>query len=485
MVYDILEPALLWKHFEEISAIPRESKNEEGIREHLVKAARKRELPVKQDKVGNVLIEVPATKGHEDAPIVILQGHMDMVCEKNTDVEHDFATQGIQGEVCGDWVKAKGTTLGADNGIGMAAALAMMDDKEIVHGPLELLFTVDEETGLTGAFHLEPGFVKGRILLNLDSEDEGELTIGCAGGGDTILHLPLNMQSPPSDHVGLKVSMRGLKGGHSGVDIHMEKGNAVKLLARALNSAGDMWLADINGGNKHNAIPREAFATIAVESSKKDQVKNGLVEAGKALRAEFKSTDPELTIQVEDMEIIGNAVDVAETRKVLGLILALPHGVIANSKDMPGVVETSNNVAVARFENDELFMHLSSRSSVATALDGVREQIKATAELVGATVEQPEGYPGWQPNVESEILKVAKSTYQDMFGVEPNVAAIHAGLECGIIQERYPGMDSISFGPTIQNPHSPDERVNVPTVEKFWKFLGGILREKATTPSVM
>ncbi|MBN1351248.1 aminoacyl-histidine dipeptidase [candidate division KSB1 bacterium] len=473
-----LKPELLWKHFDEIRKIPHGSGKETAIGEYVKSVAKANHCEVEADEVGNVVIRKPASKGFEKAEIVILQGHLDMVCEKNSDVEFDFDMDPIQLQMDGEWLMAKGTTLGADNGIGVAASLAVLEDPTLVHGPLELLFTVDEETGLTGAGFIKPGFVKGRKYLNLDSEEEGVFTIGCSGGADSITSLPVKkIAAPAGNSMCLKIA--GLKGGHSGLDINAGRGNAIKLLTRILwkaNEAGPIALAAINGGNKRNAIAREATAEIIVALQKVDAVKQAINTALVEIKNEFKAIEKDLRLDTEVLKSPPSKV-LADTSKIalLRLLYGLPHGVLAMSKEIEGLVETSTNLAIVTTAEDAISIGQSSRSSLKSALAATRTKLKALAELAGATVDQPEGYPGWAPNLSSEILKISKQVYADLFGKEPQLAAIHAGLECGIIGEKFPGMDMVSFGPDLKNPHSPDEKVNVRSVDLFWKHLVGIL----------
>lgn len=473
-----VEPKLMWKYFDEIRKIPRESKNETAIGQYVVSMAKKFNCEYDQDAVGNVVIRKPATPGHEDAPVLILQSHLDMVCEKNSDVDFDFEKDAIQLEIDGEWLTAKGTTLGADNGIGVAASLAALEDDSLTHGPLELLFTVDEETGLTGASSIQPDFLKGRLLLNLDSEEEGVFTIGCSGGGDTGFTLPITHQSVVAGKLlGIKIS--GLKGGHSGLDINTGRGNAIKILNRILWDADREFtinLVKFNGGNKRNALAREASAEVIVPSGTMDKIKNRLQQSFDGLKFEFKSVEKDLSMTLEEIDVtLPQALSDASQKTVLNLLFSLPHGVMSMSQDIAGLVETSTNLATLITKDNEISIGQSSRSSIGSALTAMRNKLKALAELAGATVSQPEGYPGWTPNLDSELLKTSKAAYQACFNAEPEVAAIHAGLECGLIGEKFPGMDMVSFGPDLRNPHSPDEKVHIGTVEKFWKHVVKIL----------
>jgi len=475
-----LKPSLLWKHFQEFLKIPHCSGNEKAIGDYIISVAKRLNLDYKRDKIGNVVVSKKASKGNEDAVGVILQGHLDMVCEKNSDVEHDFTKDPIQAEIDGDWVKAKGTTLGADNGIGGSACLAIMETDDIEHPPLEFLFTVEEETGLDGATQISEGFLKGKKLLNLDSEDEGEFTIGCAGGADTQIFVPFHTEKKSCDEV-FKLKLSGFKGGHSGIDINMGRGNAIKLLSRILWKLSKnlaFQLFSIKGGNLRNAIPREAEAVIGVNSGDKDKFKKMIEDEFNNIQSEYKPIEPDAQHSFEEYsEDPGKAIVQEAKNTIINLILSLPHGVVSMHPEIEGLVETSTNLAVVKTEKNKIQIVCSTRSSTGSALEATRDAINAIAEMVDAEIIREQGYPGWKPNLESELLKKMKKLYKDTFNKEPHVAAVHAGLECGIIGEKFPGMDMISFGPTIEHPHSPDERVHIGTVEKFWKFLIKVLAE--------
>jgi len=475
-----LKPALLWKHFEAITKIPRCSKNEAAAGDYVLSVAEEHHMTARKDPTGNVVIQVPPSRGHENAPGVVLQGHLDMVCEKNSDVAFDFSKDPIQVIVEKEWVTADGTTLGADNGIGMAAALAVLEDTQLVHGPLELLFTTDEETGLNGANGLQPDFVKGRILLNLDSEEEGAFSIGCAGGGDTDISLPLS-RAKEKKGLYLKVMLSGLRGGHSGIDIHTGRGNAIQLLARMLFEADAAFeLVHLEGGSKHNAIPREAFAYIAVDEKNAGTFRQAVQSRFEDIRFEFKTVEKDMKLSIEpDSGISETPLDEMSKSKFLNLVFGLPHGVMAMSQEISGLVETSNNLAIVRTEKSRASVYTSSRSSIQSALEATRAKIEAIASLCGASAKHLPGYPPWTPNLDSNLLNTMKKVYKNMSGKEPRVEAIHAGLECGIIGEKYPGMDMISFGPDLQNPHSPDERVHIVSVGRFWDLLTATLKALA------
>ncbi len=475
-----LEPKLVWKHFDEIRKIPHCSKHEEKIREYVVNFAKKQNLKYKLDKVGNVVIIKPASKEMENKPVVILQGHLDMVCEKNSDTEFDFSKDSIQLKLKGDILTAVGTTLGADNGIGLAMSLAILEDKNIKHGPIESLFTLDEETGLTGAFAMDKDLIKGRILMNLDSEDFGALTVGCAGGGDSKIEIPIETQPIKNNLGGISVKVSGLRGGHSGVDINEQRGNAIKLLVRMLWKTCEdykFYISEIKGGDKHNAIPREAYAKIMINETEKNKFIDSIKKEEKDILEEIKPIDPNFKVNFENIEKIKKILTEESQCKILNLIHALPHGVDKKSYDIPDLVETSTNLATISFTEKNVLIHMSTRSSIKSALQDLRDRIYATADLAGAKITEEASYPGWKPNLDSNILKISKKIFNDMYGNEPKVEAIHAGLECGIIGEKYQNMDMISIGPTIKYPHSPEEQVHVNSVEKTYKFILKILEE--------
>jgi dipeptidase D len=476
-VIENLAPKKVWKHFDEIRKIPHCSKHEEKIRNYILDFAKKNNIKSKTDRSGNVVLSKPGTLGMENKPTVILQGHMDMVCEKNSDVDFDFSKDPINLKIEGDILTADSTTLGADNGIGLAISLSILEDNSLKHGPIEALFTVDEETGLTGAFAMESDLLTGKILLNLDSEDFGVITVGCAGGGESQISLPIKTQTIDGNLEILKIKIFGLRGGHSGVDIREQRGNAVKLLTRMLWNAREskFYISDIKGGDKHNAIPREAFALVAVDRSDKDKFISTLKSEEKKILEEYKPIDPKFKLEVEDNDEIKTTLSLDSQLKLLNLLHGLPHGIDKMSYDIPGLVETSTNLATVAIKDGNASIGLSTRSSIKSALQDFRDRIKATAELSGAKVEEDTPYPGWKPNLDSKILELSKKIFKDMYGKDPVVEAIHAGLECGIIGEKFPGMDMISIGPTIKYPHSPEEQVQVSTVEKFYKYVLKIL----------
>jgi dipeptidase D len=477
-----LEPRHVWRHFDRIRSVPRPSRHEEKIREHLLAWARERNFETRVDQAGNTVISVPASKGHERAPVLVLQAHMDMVCEKNADVTFDFSREPIQLRLEGDWLYARGTTLGADNGVGLASALAIVDDPEAVHGPLEILITVDEETGLTGAMQLDPSMVRGRRLLNLDTEELGAIYIGCSGGGNSEISIPVTREAAASSAKMFELRVTGLRGGHSGLEIALQRGNAVQLLARCIRSAPDAAHARIvrlEGGSAHNAIPREAFAVVAVAASAADAFDRAVRAEAAAISAELGSADPELTVSVTTSSDQGKALDASSHRRVVATLLALPHGVAAMSLDVPGLVETSSNVASVRTEEGAVRVLMSVRSSIKSALLALRHRVRAVAELAGASVEENEAYPGWKPNLKSEVLSATQRVHEKTLGSKPELKAVHAGLECGVLLEKLPGMDMVSIGPWIESPHSPSERVNVPSVATYWKLLKAVVAELA------
>ena len=476
-----LEPKLLWKYFDEIRKIPHESKNEKAIGAYVVSVAKAHGLTYDVDAVGNVVVRKPATPGHENADVIILQSHLDMVCEKNNDTVFDFKKDAIQLEMDGEWLTAKGTTLGADDGIGVAAELAIMEDTTMVHGPLELLFTVDEETGLTGATEIQPGFLKGHKYLNLDSEEEGVFTIGCSGGADTGYILPISREKVAKGKL-YNVNVSGLKGGHSGLDINTGRGNAIKMLNRILwwvAQEFDIRLVNFKGGNKRNAIAREAEAAVIFVSDPA-AVKARLEALFSEIQFEFKSIEPGAALTIT---AVGTDLPDALTSKsqqvLQNFLYALPHGVMRMSQDIEGLVETSTNLATISTEADKVIAGQSTRSSIASALAAARGKLKAIAEFAGAEVNQGDGYPGWTPNLDSEMLEISKKAYKACFDTDPEVAAIHAGLECGLLTEKYPDLDIVSFGPNIKGAHSPDEKVQISSVQKIWKLFAATLKDMA------
>jgi dipeptidase D len=480
-----LKPERVWGYFDQLLAIPRGSKKEDRARSFVLEVAERLGLEHQVDATGNVVVRKPASAGGSAGPPTILQAHLDMVQEKNSDVAFDFDTDPIRPVLEGDYLTADGTTLGSDNGIGVATMLAIMEADDLRHGPLEFLFTIDEETGLTGASGLADGLLEGRRLINLDSEEEGVLTIGCAGGADSHLHLTVERSDADPEAAALQIRVSGLKGGHSGVDIHLQRGNAIQCLARALYAsslAEPVRIATIQGGNAHNAIPREASAVLLFprDEAIEKTVRASLEKELESCRSELRSADPGFEFEVTDMDVPSSALSVPASRKLLALLTSLPHGVMAMSQDIEGLVETSTNLAVVREEGGHAFILMSNRSSVMSALAALRQRIRSYADLSGADLEEKDGYPAWQPDVSSDLLRIVQAVHRRVAG-EPDVGAVHAGLECGIIGEKYPGMDMISFGPQIDYPHSPDERVKVSSVHEFYEVLTESLEELSGT----
>ena len=475
-----LKPGLLWKYFYELNQIPRCSGHEEEAGNYVISVAKKFNLKWKKDGVGNVMVSKPASKGMENRPAVVIQGHLDMVCEKNKGTVHDFSKDPIKMLIKDGWVTADGTTLGSDNGIAVAMGLAIMEDDSIVHPPMEFLFTVDEETGLTGAVELKGDFVDGRVLLNIDSEEEGALYIGCAGGQHTILNKKIDWTHRHDDHKTFLLKIDGLRGGHSGLNIHEGFGNAIKLLSRVLYDLKDKFhyhLSKIEGGSKHNAIPREAEAIIDVPADSVDTLKKVVAQFDKIFKEELRFVDAGVEVTVQSHENSKQVFSTDYRDQLIGVLYAMPHGVIAMSHAIEDLVETSTNMAIIETRDDIVHMLTSQRSSVGSCVVDIADKIKALGELGGFDIEQGGGYPAWEPNPDSRLLKVCKDIYKNKYGSEPEVKAIHAGLECGIIGEKYDGMDMISFGPDIEGAHSPDERIKIDSVEHVWEYLLEILRE--------
>lgn len=475
-----LQPQIVWKYFDDILKIPRPSKKEEKIIAYLEEFAKSHNLEYKKDNAGNMLIIKEASAGKENVGAVVLQSHVDMVCEKNSDIEHDFDNDPIETYIEDGWLRAKGTTLGADNGIGVAAQLAVLADDSLKHGKIECLFTVDEETGLTGAFNLSQGFFEGKTLINLDSEDDGEVFIGCAGGVDTLISYPLKkVNLDPTGKVAAKVSISGLKGGHSGDDIDKGLGNSNLLLTRFLWNVSKKFngkISDFQGGNLRNAIPREAYTVFAVDADKKDDLYAYISEFENIIKNEYAITEPGLTVSAEEVEVPGKVLETANQDKFLCSVYSCPNGVMAMSQSVKGLVETSTNLASIHFmENDIAEIVTSQRSSVESAKFDLADRIKSNFYLAGADIRNSESYPGWAPNTDSQVLKIAVKAYKDLFDQDVVVRAIHAGLECGLFLEKYPGLDMVSIGPTLKGVHSPDERMEIHTVDKFWKHLIEIL----------
>ena len=479
--YDQLEPKAIWQVFGAMNAIPRGSGDEAAVMKMLAGWAKERGLPVKQDAVGNLLVSIPATPGHEKAAPVLLQGHADMVCVKDEGVKHDFTKDPIRMVVDGDFVRAEGTTLGADNGIGVAMGLAVAADPTCVHGPVEVLVTVDEERGLTGAAGVKPGFFTARKMINLDTEEDYVVCIGCAGGRDTVFNLVPTQARAPKDSAARKVTVTGLLGGHSGVEIHRNRGNALKIMARLLHAAleeMDVRVVSIDGGSVRNAVPAEAVATVVIPSAKGRIFKQRLDALAAKIKAELEGIDDGFMIKVSTVQA-ARCFSKEASRNLLNLMAAIPSGVLGMSPMVPGLVETSSNLGVAHTEGAKVQLVSCSRSSVMSTLDALVLQHRALGAMAGAEVVQPEGYPGWKPNLNSDLLGVVKRRYVETFKKEPQLLAIHAGLECGLLTEKYPGLDMVSFGPNLFDVHSPKEKVDVPSTQRIWGLLKGVLADLA------
>ncbi len=475
-----LNPRIVWELFDAITQVPRPSKKEGRIIEFLVNFAQSHQIEYRKDAIGNVVMRKPATAGFEAHPTVVLQAHMDMVCEKNSDVEFDFEHDAIRTRIDGEWVKAEGTTLGADCGIGMAAALAVLIDPDVQHGPVEALFTVDEETGLTGAFELGEEMLTGKYLINLDSEDEGELFIGCAGGIDTIATFRYTMEPAPKNYAFFRVDVSDLLGGHSGDDIDKGRVNSNKTVARLLwdgMQSCELRLSYFSGGNLRNAIPREAYAIFGVPERYKTEFLKRYRLFAADLENEFRFREPNFKITLNEMPSVDEMLDAKTQFGLIYSLVGVPNGVIAMSFAVPGLVETSTNLASVKFEGDDRIVVTSSqRSSVESAKTYVMQMVESVFALAGADVAHSDGYPGWTPNPQSKLLEVTAESYKRLFGTEPKVRAIHAGLECGLFLEKYPDLEMVSFGPTLRGVHSPDERLEIATVDKFWRLLLEVLR---------
>ena len=477
-----LKPALVFSIFDQINQVPRPSKKEEKIRQYLLDFAAEHNIAVRTDAVGNVAMTVPATPGCENAPMVVMQSHMDMVCESN-DKNFDFNTQPIRTIIDGEWLRADGTTLGADNGIGMAASLAALIDKDLVHGPLEALFTVDEETGLTGANNLGEGMIEGSILLNLDSEDDAEIFVGCAGGVDTTCTFNYKRSFAPTDFHFFRLEISGGLGGHSGGDIHLGRANANKLLARFLYTLSlehEVSLAEIDGGNLRNAIPRAAHAVFGVDTARKESVRVAFNKFVADIEVEYKGIEPTLHFELSTEERPEYAIDLDTTMRLLEALYSAPHGVVSMSRDLEGLVETSTNLAsVKMLPDSKVLVTTSQRSSMESRKWDIARQVEALFRLAGAEVTHGDGYPGWAPDMNSRIMRIASDAYEELYGVKPAIKAIHAGLECGLFRAKYPHLDMVSFGPTLRDVHSPSERMHIPAVARFWGQLTRTLEKVA------
>lgn len=479
MPLSTLTPQPVWNWFSQLCSIPHPSKHEEAIAQYIVDWATKKGLNVVRDAVGNVIIKKPATSGYESRKGVIMQAHLDMVPQKNNDKQHDFTTDPIKPYIDGDWVTADGTTLGADNGIGLCATLAVLDDDTIEHGPLEALFTVDEEAGMTGAFGVEPGYLDGDILLNTDSEDEGEVYMGCAGGVDANARFEIEFDQAPCEHTPFSLVIEGLKGGHSGVDINIGRGNANKLLTRVLFELApkyDIRLVSIDGGSLRNALPREASAEILVPNNHVAQFKIDVQTWTETFKQELSATEPDLALFVDPSDEASQVFSRDFQTRLLAALYAVPHGVFRMSDEIEGIVETSNNVGVVQTRHKEVHVQCLIRSLMDSRRLDVQNTIGSIFSLAGAKIDFTGAYPGWKPDTSSQIMEVIRDTYHELFGETPKIMVIHAGLECGLFKDAYPHWDMASYGPTIRFPHSPDEKVLIDTVERFWQLTLAILK---------
>jgi len=469
-----LKPEGLWRNFQKLTQIPRPSKKEEKVIRFMKEFGEGLGLKTIVDEVGNVIIKKPATPGMKNRQGIIMQGHLDMVPQANSDRNFDFDTDPIETIIDGDWVKANGTTLGSDNGMGVAAAMAVLESKTLEHGPVEALFTVDEETGMTGAFELKPGILDGQILLNMDSEDEGELYVGCAGGINATSTLKYDEVAPDGNVAAFKIHVSGLKGGHSGIDIPLYRANANKIMFRLLKKAANNFglrINELEGGSLRNAIPRESVAIVTVNKDSEKSFQQYVLDFEKTVKKEYSTADPEAKISCTAEAIPEKVMEAAAQKKFIDAIYACPNGVVRMSSDMAGLVETSTNLAIVSIKNGEAKSLSLLRSSVDSAKHDLAETVVSVFDLAGAETLLDGDYPGWKPNPDSAILQAMKEIYNKKFGKVPEIKAIHAGLECGLLGGVYPHWDMISFGPTIRHPHSPDEKVNIPSVQKFWDFL--------------
>jgi dipeptidase D len=474
-----LSPQELWKHFDAIAAIPRPSTKEDAARKYVLSIAAKHGLGHTQDAVGNVVIRKPAKPGRENAPMTLLQGHLDMVCEKNEGTAFNFDTDAIKLVRDGDWLKADGTTLGSDNGIGVASALAVMESTDINHGPLEFVFTIDEETGLTGAAEFPGGLLKSKYFLNLDNEEKGTLCIGCSGGLNTTARRKVKFTAPKGN-TGYRVKVSGLKGGHSGVDIHTGRGNALRILGQTLQQLLErlnLEVADVKGGSARNVIPRESSAVIVIDSAKEAELKKLLSTIESETRTDLGGFDSGVQITAEKVDRPAQVLEAVDAQAVADLLATLLHGVIAMSPDIPGLVQTSTNLAIVAIKDGQVEISTSQRSAIRSSILAAGRMVSTACRLAGFEAESGGGYPGWKPEPTSEIVQKLKNVYKEQFGNEPKLIAMHAGLECGVIGEKYPGMQMASFGPQIENPHSPGERVQISSVEPFWQYLKAVLEK--------
>jgi dipeptidase D len=472
-----LDPKIIWKHFDALTQIPRASTKEAAARQYVVDLANKLGLEHVQDKAGNLIVRKPARPGREKAPMAALQGHLDMVCEKNEGTHHNFDTDPIKVIRREDWLYADGTTLGSDNGVGVATGLAVMESTDINHGPLEFVFTIDEETGLTGASDFEPGLLKSKYFFNLDGEEKDTLCIGCAGGINTFIRRKIAHRAAPAG-TPLRIKVFGLKGGHSGVDIHLGRGNAVRILGRVLQALLEklpVELADLKGGSAHNAIPRESYAVVIVDRAKEAELKKLVATIESEVQAELGSFDPGLKISVESTPAPAQVIEHSDAVRIADLLSTLLHGVLAMSPDIPGLVQTSTNVATVSVTGDQVEIVTSQRSSIESSKNAIARMVATEARMGGFEAEHATGYPGWKPEPNSDIVRISREVHKEVLGKDPELVAMHAGLECGVIGEKHSGMQMISFGPQIENPHSPNERVQISSVASFWKFLKVLL----------
>ncbi len=472
-----LEPQAVWKHFDALAKIPRQSGNEAGAREYVMAQAKQAGLTPVQDHVGNVIVSKPARPGREKAPMAVLQGHLDMVCEKDEGTGFDFAKDAIRIVRHGDWLKADGTTLGSDNGVGVATALAVMESREIAHGPLEFVFTVDEETGLTGASEFRAGTLKSKYFFNLDGEEKGTLCIGCSGGVNTTGRRKVNLHPAPSGEA-WRIKVSGLKGGHSGVDIHLGRGNALRVLGRTLQALRDrvpLAIAEFKGGSARNAIPREASALAVIEGGHEAELKSILAAVNTETRADLGSFDPDVGITAEKAERPAQVIDPADAARTVDLLVGAPHGVLAMSPDIPGLVQNSTNLATISTKGDTVEIGTSQRSAIETSKMGAARMVATVLRLAGFDAESTGSYPGWKPEPTGEIVQKLQKVHEEVFGAPAKLVAMHAGLECGVIGEKHPGMQMVAFGPQIENPHSPNERIEIPSVATFWTYLKAVL----------
>jgi dipeptidase D len=472
-----LQPQAVWKHFAALTTIPRRSGGEAAARDYVLSVAKRHGLDAVHDATGNTVIRKAAHRGREAAPMVLLQGHLDMVCEKNEGTAHNFDTDPIRVVRNDDWLKADGTTLGADNGVGVAAALAVMESTDIAHGPLEFAFTIDEESGLTGAVEFPAGLLKSKYYLNLDNEETGTLCIGCSGGVKTTARRKITLRSAGAG-VGYRIKVCGLKGGHSGVDIHQGRGNALRLLGGVLDTALDslpVEIAEINGGSAQNAIPREAFAIVVMDAAKEKELLSRVAKTDSDAKADLGSFDPGVQITVEKILRAEKVFDCNDAGNAVALLVSVPHGVLAMSPDVAGLTQNSTNLAIISTKGDTVEFVTSQRSAIDSSMLSAARMVATVFRLAGYDVEQSGRYPGWKPEPHSDIVSKSQAVHQELFGQPAKLIAMHAGLECGVIGEKYPGMQMISFGPTIVDPHSPNERVQISTVESFWKYLKAVL----------